>query len=922
MIGGGLPCLKSQYQKEPQYIREGEVFKPILRIFLLFVLSILVPIQSSTRFEQENRIPPMSTQIGNQEASRNPDLSPDFAKIPLYFVPNRGQVDETALFYAKTSRYTLWLTKEGLVFDSTRRMKKENAEPKRLSPRDMNDPEDFLYERDVSRLVFLKANRSPVVIPVDATDHEVNYFIGNDESKWRTNVQTSRAVLYKELYPNIDLRVYGMEEQIEYDFVVKPGGEVSDIGLEYKDVETTRIDSEGNLIVNTEFGEIIHAKPVCYQVIGGAGIEIQAEFMKTQDNNYGFKVEGYDRNYELIIDPTVLVYSTYLGGSGWDMGYGIAVGPEGAIYVTGRTYSFDFPIQNPIQGSHAEVDDVFIVKVNASGSALIYSTYLGGSGSDFSQGMAVDSEGAAYVTGHTDSIDFPTKDAIQGGYGGEGDAFISKINASGTALVYSTYLGGSGSDGGSSITVDPEGAVYVAGSTSSFDFPTQNPIQETKAGQDDAFITKVNASGSALIYSTYLGGSSADYGNGVAVGSEGVAYVTGDTKSADFPTQNPIQGSHGNADDPIIVSHPDVFITKVNASGSAMVYSTYLGGSGEDVGRSIAVDSEDAACVTGYTSSIDFPTQSPIQETNAGQYDAFITKISASGSVVIYSTYLGGSYWDIGFGMAVDFEGAAYVTGYTNSIEFPTRSPIQQNCAGGTDIFIANVNSSGSIHVYSTYLGGSGDDNGYGIAVDSEGAAYVTGNTYSVDFPTQNPIYGTYAGELDAFIVKLLFTGPVPTYSLTITAGSGGTTDPSPGTYTHDEGTEVTIRAIPNSGYTFSGWSGGASGTTNPISIGMDSDKSITASFTKISSDDDGGGGGGGCFIATVCYGSSMAEEVRILSAFRDRYLMTNPIGEDLVKFYETHSPRVADLISDREDLKIIIRACLKAVVRIINEFF
>jgi len=689
--------------------------KLILKISFLFVLLIFLSIQGSTSLEQKNQIQSNQAQLKSKDSSQNLNLSPDFGKIPLYFIPNRGQVDETALFYARTSRYTLWLTEEGLVFDSTRRTKKESTNSKRLSPEDINYHEDYKYDRDVLRLIFINTNTKFDVVPLNDTEHKVNYFIGKDESKWRSNIQTSRAVLYKELYPNIDLKVYGIEKQIEYDFVVRPGGQVSDIGFEYKDVEKTRIDKEGNLVVETEFGELENAKPVCYQVIEGERVEIQAEFMKIGDNNYGFKVKGYNRNYELIIDPVVSIYSTYLGGS----------------------------------------------------------------------------------------------------------------------------------DG--------------------------------------------------------------DYGNGIAVDSEGAAYVTGDTSSTDFPTKNPIQGTNAG--------EIDIFIAKVNSSGSALIYSTYFGGSNWDLGFSIAVDSESAAYVTGYTNSIDFPTLNPIQSSyGGGPWDAFITKVNSSGSGIIYSTYLGGSEWDLGFGIAVDLEGEAYVTGETSSTDFPTKNPIQGTYAGESDIFIAKVNSSGSAFIYSTYLGGGSDwDLGRYIAVDSEGAAYVTGQTKSIDFPTQNPIQGTNAGLGDAFIAKLYFTP-----SLTITAGNGGTTDPSPGTYTYDEGTEVTITAIPDSGYEFSNWSGDASGADNPITVTMDGDKSITANFRA----KEEPGKKGGCFIATACYGSPMAEEVKILSTFRDRYLTTNPTGKALVNFYYNHSPRVADFIRDKEDLKIIIRACLKPIIWIINKVF
>jgi len=297
--------------------------KLILKFSFLFGLLIVFSIQGTASLEQENQIQFSQAQLNNQESSLNLNLNPNFGKIPLYFIPNEGQVDERALFYAKASRYTLWLTKEGVVFDSARRTMNESAEPRRLSPRDMNDPKDFAYDRDVSRLVFIDANRSPEVIPLDVTEHKVNYFIGNDESKWRTNIQTSRAVLYRELYPNIDLKVYGIEKQIEYDFVVKPGGEVSDIIFEYQNIEKTRIDIESKLIVDTEFGEIKHTKPECYQIIGAERVKIKAEFKKIENNTYGFEVEDYNKNNDLIIDP--LIYSTYLGGSGYDGGNSIAV---------------------------------------------------------------------------------------------------------------------------------------------------------------------------------------------------------------------------------------------------------------------------------------------------------------------------------------------------------------------------------------------------------------------------------------------------------------------------------------------------------------------------------------------------------------------------------------------------------------------
>jgi endonuclease/exonuclease/phosphatase family metal-dependent hydrolase len=724
------------------------VAKLVIKISLLCILLVIFSIQGTTKIEQTNQIQPNQRQIKNDELSRNFSLNPDFGKIPLYFIPNKGQVNEKALFYAKASKYTLWLTKEGLVFDSKRRIKRESTKSKRQNPREINNHENYKYDRDVSRLVFVKADRSLEIIPLDSTAHKANYFIGKDKSKWQTNIQTSSAVLYKELYPYIDLKVYGIEQQIEYDFVVKPGGEVSDISFEYKNVEKTRIDEEGNLVISTGFGELKHSKPVCYQVVREERIEITAAFKRIENNIYGFNIEEYNKDYDLIIDPVVLIYSTYFGGSYADEVNDIAVDSDGAVYVTGRTFSSDFPIKNPLKGTKVGITDIFITKINPSGTALVFSTHFGGSQTECGLGMAVDSKGDVYVTGVTQSTDFPTKNPIQDtNTGGNSDAFIIKMNSSGNSLIYSTYLGGSDSECARDIAVNLEGMACVTGETKSADYPTKKPIQSKLAGDEDAFIAKVNSKGSAFIYSTYLGGSLGDGGGSIAVDSEGAAYVTGSTGSRNFPTENPLQKKSAGSN--------DAFITKINSSGSDFIYSTYLGGSLSDGGNGIAVDSEGAAYVTGSTGSENFPTENPLQKKIAGSRDAFITKINSSGSNFIYSTYLGGSLNDTGNGIAVDSAGVAYLLGKTESSDFPTQNPIQKKNAGHNDVFIAKVSSKGSNLVFSTYLGGSDWDESESIALDTAGAAYITGWTLSSDFPTRNPVQGINSGGEDVFISKI-----------------------------------------------------------------------------------------------------------------------------------------------------------------------
>src|SRR4029077_16244938 len=377
-------------------------------------------------------------------------------------------------------------------------------------------------------------------------------------------------------------------------------------------------------------------------------------------------------------------------------GNSIAVDSAGNAYVTGSTDSFNFPTANSLQATYGGQVDAFVAKINASGSALVYSTYLGGGGVDYGYGIAVDSAGSAYVTGYTESINFPTMNPLQGGNGGLGDAFVSKLNPTGSALVYSTYLGGSGSDGGFGIAVDNSGSAYVAGSTASADFPTMNSLQPANAGGGDGFASKLNPAGSALVYSAYLGGSGRDYGSSIAADSAGSAYVTGLTGSANFPTKNPLQATNAGGDPGCACNS---FVSKINSIG-ALVYSTYLGGSGTDYGSGIAVDSAGNAYVTGSTDSINFPTQSPLQASNGGGYDAFVFKLNPSGSALVYSTYLGGHKDDYGNGIAADSTGNAHVTGMTFSIDFPKKNPLQKNNAGKGDAFVSMLDPSGMALVY------------------------------------------------------------------------------------------------------------------------------------------------------------------------------------------------------------------------------
>ncbi|TWU53164.1 Beta-propeller repeat protein [Candidatus Brocadiaceae bacterium B188] len=703
-------------------------------------------------------------------------------------------------------------------------------------------------------IVPLGAKKNPEIVAEGQQECKVNYLIGNDPSKWKTHIPTYQSVVYRELYKGIDMKFYGNNRQMEYDIIVKPGASPSRVQLSYEGAEDVRIHDNGDMEIvlgsslkegarresggerqppespffKGEAGEshersertILQKKPYVYQIIDGKKVEIEGRFRvlsaghgdknrKSGANSgwnptgnrassflYGFTVASYDKRYPLVIDPT-LVYSTYLGGSGYDEGRSIAVDSAGNAYVTGATYySLDFPTKDAIYGSYnGGESDAFVTKIDASGTSLSYSTYLGGSSSDVGESIAVDSDGNAYITGDTKSSNFPTKNAMydifnRGFYEIHTviiDAFVTKLDASGASLSYSTYLGGSDLDEGNSIAVDSDGNAYVTGWTYSTDFPTENSMYGTNAGDGDAFVTKIDALGTSLLYSTYLGGSHDDGGSGIAVDSDGNAYVTGQTYSTDFPTANAMNGSLNGSS--------DVFVTKLDALGASLSYSTYLGGSDWDDGNSIAVDSDGNAYVTGTTKSSDFPTANAIDGSfNGGDYDVFVTKLAASGASLSYSTYLGGSDWDEGNSIAVDSAGNAYVTGWTKSSDFPTKNAMYGTHNGGSDdVFVTKIAASGASLSFSTYLGGSGWDEGYSIAVDSAGNAYVTGYTESSDFPTKNAMYGTHnGGSDDVFVTKIgadATPTPVatPTPLPTVTATPGAPT-PTP-TVTSTPGT-------------------------------------------------------------------------------------------------------------------------------------
>jgi beta-propeller repeat-containing protein/uncharacterized protein DUF4214 len=602
-----------------------------------------------------------------------------YGQLPLSFEMNVGQTDDRVRFLARGAGYSLFLTGQEAVLSLRQGGSVDEAR------NDRNETQNVL------RMRLMGANKASAVTGEDEQEGKSNYFIGNDPSTWRTNVAHYGKVRYAQVYDGVDQVYYGNQGQLEYDFVLAPQADYQQIRLSFDGVRQHRLDqSTGELVLTLPEGnEVRQKRPVAYQEIDGAKRAVTANYVVRGKQEIGFVVGEYDLTKPLVIDP-VLVYSTYLGGSDIDQGNAIAVNSAGNAFVTGLTNSTNFPTLNPIQSTKASTTTAFVTKINAAGSALVYSTYLGGNGNDQGLAIAVDAAGNAYVTGVVRSTNFPTVGPIQAVMGGVGDVFVTKINVAGSALVYSTYLGGSQYDQGAGIAVDSASNAYVTGSTRSTNFPTAGPIQAANAGFDDAFALKVNAAGSALVYSTYLGGSPkheilgfSDFGQGIAIDSSGNAYITGRTYSTNFPTASPIQAANAGSG--------DVFVTKINAAGSAFLYSTYLGGSGSDGALGIAVDSSGSAYITGLTSSTNFPTATPIQPANGGSGDAFVTKINAAGSALVYSTYLGGNGSDEAHGIRVDSSGNAYIIGITSSTNFPTAGPIQAANGTNTDAFVMKI---------------------------------------------------------------------------------------------------------------------------------------------------------------------------------------------------------------------------------------
>src|SRR5581483_3017223 len=548
----------------------------------------------------------------------------NYGKLPLAFEPNQGQTDPGVQYLARGNGYNLFITDREAVLV----LKNQSANPRYKYPRKGSKgfgskfhPPVFPQESS-SAVIRMKLEGSNTGVLFDHQEKlagSSNYFIGKDPSQWRRGIPQYGKIQTADIYPGVDLVYYGNQGMLEYDFVVKPGADPSAIRLKYEGIKSSRVNTQGDLELETNQGTLRFRSPSVYQETQGQKTPVNGRYQMGEDGRIGFKVEGYDRTKPLVIDP-VLDYSTYWGGSVFDQGYAVALDSTGNAYFTGYTRSADFPTASPYQGA-----------------------------------LGVGSGGTAFQ-----------------------NAFVAKINPAGTAMLYSTYFGGSYYDQGNAIAVDPTGNIYIAGFTYAPDFPILNAVQPlfgasgtyTLYSTYNTFVTEFDPTGSSLIFSTYWGGSVADFADGLALDTSGDVYVTGFTQSPDYPTVNPIQGSLNGTQ--------NAFTYKLAPSGASVLYSTYLGGNGSDGGDAIAVDPSGNSYIGGFTSSSNFPTASPLQAAIAGPQNGFITEINSAGNALVYSTYLGGSgnasSGDSVFGIAVDNGGNAYVTGLTASSNFPLQN--------------------------------------------------------------------------------------------------------------------------------------------------------------------------------------------------------------------------------------------------------
>lgn len=662
------------------------------------------------------------------------------------FIQNCGQWKADALYYMGTQNTDVWCTRTGIVYDHRRVVRRIDDTQRR----------EYHLAGQVVRMEFAGVAKLPVARPYESVPTSFNYFYGADSSAWVHDAPAYRELWYRGVYKGIDVRLYEDRGRPRYDLVVHPGGSVDSIALVFDGAEHVRVTDHA-LHIGIKEGEVLQDGLYAYQDIGDSRREVACRFVLRKDGAIGFEPGEYDRSRPLVIDP--LVYSAFIGGTLGDEGYGIALDANGNMYTVGSTLSLNYPTTaGAYDTTKQQNNDIVVSKVNSASGNLSYSTFIGGDNDDYGYSIAVDMEGRAAITGYTFSPNFPvTGQAWDASLNGDRDIIVASLSAGGNTLVGSTYLGGSSWDEGYAVAMDGSGNIYVTGMSTSTDFPTANAFDDSHNGAQDVIVAKLTANVSSLIYGTFLGGQSSDYGNAIAVDNSGNIYIGGTTGSNDFPVTNASFDNIFNGN----TGTTDGFVVKIAAQGNTLTYSAFLGGNDNDEIRSLAVDGQNSVWVGGATSSPapSFPITNGAYDNTLNGIDGFVAHINGAGSMLTACTYIGQINVDVVAGLAVDAGQNVYLTGYTQSAAFPTTSNADDASYNGGDRDAFFVKFSPSLNtgslLYATYLGGSNYDEGKGIAVDGDGNAHITGITKSNNFPVTNGAYsGTFGGMSDAFVTK------------------------------------------------------------------------------------------------------------------------------------------------------------------------
>ena len=673
-------------------------------------------------------------------------------RLPAAFEENRGQADAGVRFLARARGYRAFFTDDEALFvlprGTGRRIDGPGEEPRPSAG------------ADLVRMRFVGAKPAPpraVGAPLPGVHH---YLLGNDESRWVRDVPRFGGILGRNAWPGIDLRWRGLPGgRLEYDFLLAPGADPGLLRMEFAGAASLEVDGRGDLLVATRGGVLRHKRPVAWQDLGGRRAPVEAAFRLAGGGTVALVLGRYDPAAPVVVDPE-LIYSTYLGGIGLEDIDAIVIDSSDRPCIAGRTGSTSFPVVDGFQATRGGNDDAFVAVFAADGQSLAYATFLGGASDELADALALDGDGLLVAAGWTTSTNFPTKSAIRTYSAGDRDAFVTKFAADGGSLVFSTYLGGGFDDSATGIAVDGAGAIYVAGPTKSSDFPTTpSSFQPALGGPGaaDAFLFKLPANGSSLTWSTYLGGAGEESCYALALDGSGAPILVGSTTSSAFPLQDPVKGTYGPG--------RDGYVTCVDPDGATLLWSTFMGGGGSEFLTGVAVAPSGAVWICGQTDSTDYPSTGGYQQAKAGMTDGVVTRLEGDGSGIQMSTYFGGTQQDALRSVCVDGSGSACVVGYSESTNFPLIGPVQGTKGGNFDVVAALFRETSPVPHFSTVLGGSGDDRGEAVALDSKGHIIVGGYSYAgTNYPMKDPYQGTFSDGWDAILSSIERLPPAPPY--------------------------------------------------------------------------------------------------------------------------------------------------------------